>query len=82
MGGNRASDATGNPAPNQISLAKSLLIIGAATALGFLIGDSPTPDKEDEPFGESQSRQEPMQTQLKLLLRASSFTVSSRCFQR
>jgi membrane protein len=65
MGGNRASDATGNPAPNQISLAKSLLIIGAATALGFLIGDSPTPDKEDEPFGESQSRQEPMQTQLK-----------------
>src|SRR5260370_33609064 len=65
MGGNRASDATGNPAPNQISLAKSLLIIGAATALGFLIGDSPTPDKEDEPFGEAQSRQEPMQTQLK-----------------
>jgi len=65
MGGNRVSDATGNPAPNQISLAKSLLIIGAATALGFLIGDSPAPDKEDEPFGESQSRQEPMRTQLK-----------------
>jgi membrane protein len=65
MGGNRASDATGNPGPSQISLAKSLLIIGAATALGFLIGDSPTPDKEDQPFGESQSRQEPMQTQLK-----------------
>jgi hypothetical protein len=64
MGGNRASDA-GNPAPNQISLAKSLLIIGAATALGFLIGDSPTPDKEDKPFGESQSGREPMETQLK-----------------
>jgi len=65
MGGNRASDATGNPGQSQISLAKSLLIIGAATALGFLIGDSPAPDKEDEPFGESQSRQEPMRTQLK-----------------
>jgi hypothetical protein len=65
MGENRASDATGNPAPNQISFAKSLLIIGAAKALGFLIQHSPTPNKGDEPFGESQSRQEPMQTQLK-----------------
>src|SRR5271154_3092092 len=62
MGG--SPDASGNPASAQLSLVKSLLIIGAAGTLGFPIGDPATPDKEDKPFGESQSRQERMQTQL------------------
>jgi membrane protein len=64
MGGNRSYDPSGNPAPAQRSYAKSLLI-GAAGALAFLIGDARKPEKEDEPFGESQSRQEGMQTQFK-----------------
>jgi membrane protein len=65
MGGNRSPDASGNLVPAQLSLAKSLLLIGAAGALAFLIGDPPTPNKEEEPFGESRSRQEQKQTQLK-----------------
>jgi membrane protein len=64
MGGNRSHDPSGNPAPAQLSYVKSLLI-GTAGALAFLIGDPRKPDKEDEPFGESQSRQEGMQTQFK-----------------
>jgi membrane protein len=64
MGGNRSHDPSGNPASAQLSYAKSVLI-GAAGALAFLIGDPRKPEKEAEPFGESQSRQEGMQTQFK-----------------
>jgi membrane protein len=63
MGG--SADASRNRAPNQLSFTKSLLIIGAAGALSFLIGAPATPEKEDQPFGETQSRQERMQTQLR-----------------
>jgi membrane protein len=63
MGG--SADASPNPAPEQPSLAKSLLILGAAAALNFVVGTPATPEKEDQPFGETQSRQERMQTQLK-----------------
>jgi membrane protein len=62
MGGNRSHDPSGNPALAKRSYAKSLLI-GAAGALAFLIGDARKPEKEDEPFGESQSSREGMQTQ-------------------
>jgi membrane protein len=48
----------------QISLAKSLLIIGTAAGLDLVIGNRAAP-VEDEPFGESQSRQEPLQTHLR-----------------
>src|SRR5271170_5296444 len=64
MGGNRSHDPSGNLAPAQLSYAKSLLI-GAAGALAFLIRDPRKPDKEDELFGESQSRQENIQTHFK-----------------
>jgi membrane protein len=64
MGGNRSHDPSGNTAPAQRSYAKSLLI-GAAGALAFLIGDPRKPDKEDRPFGESQSSQERTQTHFK-----------------
>jgi membrane protein len=60
MGGNRPHDPSATLARH--SYAKSLLI-GAAGTLAFLIGDPRKPDKEDEPFGESQSRQEGMRTQ-------------------
>jgi membrane protein len=62
MGG--SAKASCSRAPDQLSFAKSLLIIGAAGALTFLIGGPATPEKEDQPFGEAQSRQERMQTQL------------------
>jgi hypothetical protein len=63
MGG--SADASRNRAPDQLSFARSLLIIGAAGALNFLIGAPATPEKGDQPFGETQSRQERMQTQLR-----------------
>jgi membrane protein len=62
MGGNPSHDPSGNPALAKRSYAKSLLI-GAAGALAFLIGDPREPDKEDEPFGGPQSSREGMQTQ-------------------
>jgi membrane protein len=61
-----SADASPDPAPEQPSLAKSLLILGAAATLNnFVAGAPATPEKEDQPFGETQSRQERMQTQLK-----------------
>jgi hypothetical protein len=42
-----------NRAPDQLSFAKSLVIIGAAGALNFLIGAPATPEKGDQPFGEA-----------------------------
>ena len=63
MGG--STDASRNRAPDQLSFAKSLLILGSAKALNFLIGAPVTRRKEDQPFGETQSRQERMQTQLR-----------------
>jgi membrane protein len=65
MGGNPSFDYSRPPVRPELSFAKSLVIIGAAEALRFLIGDPATPDTGDEPFGESQSHQERMQTQLK-----------------
>jgi membrane protein len=62
MGG--STDASRNRAPDQLSFAKSLLILGSAKALNFLIGAPVTRRKEDQPFGETQSRQEGMRTQL------------------
>src|ERR1700745_2684939 len=64
MGRNLARDTSVNHTPDQPSLAKSLIIIGAAAALDLVIGNPAAP-VEDEPFGESQSRREPMQTQLR-----------------
>jgi membrane protein len=64
MGGNGSHDPPGSPGPAQRSYARSILI-NAAGALAFLIGDPRKPEKEDEPFGESQSGQEGMQTQFK-----------------
>jgi hypothetical protein len=61
-----SQNASGNPVTGQPSIAKSLLILGVAGALGVLIGDSREPAKEDEPFGEPQSRREQMQTQLQI----------------
>ncbi len=63
MGG--SADARRNRVPEQLSFIKSLLIIGAAGVLTFLTGAPATREKEDQPFGEAQSRQEGMQTQLK-----------------
>jgi Virulence factor BrkB len=63
MGG--SADASRERAPDQLSFAKSLLIIGAAGALNFLIGAPATPDKQEQPFGETQSGQERIQTQLR-----------------
>ncbi len=63
MGG--SADARRNRVPEQLSFIKSLLIIGAAGALSFLTGGPATREKEDQPFGEAQGRQEGMQTQLK-----------------
>jgi membrane protein len=62
MGG--SPDARRNRVPDQLSLAKSLLIVGAAGALNFLIGNPTRPEEKDQPFGETQSRQEGMQTQI------------------
>src|SRR5271154_3446590 len=56
-----STDASHNRAPDQLSFAKSLLIIGAAGVLNFLIGAPAASAKEDRPFGESQSGQERMQ---------------------
>jgi len=64
MGGNPSPDPHRNSVKSELSFTKSLLIIGAAEALRLLIGDPGVPDKGDEPFGESQSHQELMQTQL------------------
>jgi membrane protein len=64
MGGDLERDPSGDPTMRQISLAKSLLIIGAAAGLNLVIGNRAAP-VEDEPFGESQSRQEPLQTHLR-----------------
>jgi membrane protein len=62
MGG--SPDARRNRVPDQLSLAKSLLIVGAAGALNFLIGNPTRPEERNQPFGETQSRQEGMQTQI------------------
>jgi hypothetical protein len=48
MGGNGSHDPPGNPAPAQRSYAKSILI-GAAGALAFLIGDPQKPDNLRRP---------------------------------
>jgi membrane protein len=63
MGG--STDASHNRAPDQLSFAKSLLIIGVAGALNFLVPAAATPEKKDQPFGETQSGQERIQTQLR-----------------
>jgi hypothetical protein len=63
MGG--SIDASHNRAPDQLSLTMSFLIIGAAGALNFLIAAPAASSKEERPFGESQSGQERMQTQLR-----------------
>jgi membrane protein len=60
-----SADASRSRAPDQPSFTKSLLIIGAAGALNFLIGAPAAPTKEDRPFGETQSGQERIQTQLR-----------------
>jgi hypothetical protein len=44
MGGNRSPDSFRNPVKPKLSFAKSLLIIGGARALRFLIGDPAMPD--------------------------------------
>jgi hypothetical protein len=63
MSGNRSPDYLRTSVKSELSFTKSLLIVGAARALRFLIGDPTMPDKEDKPFGESQSHQERMQAQ-------------------
>ena len=47
MGGNQSQTLPAIAHRTQLSFAKSLLIIGAAGALNFLIGAPATPEKED-----------------------------------
>jgi membrane protein len=60
-----SADIPRNRAPDQISLTKSLFIIGTAGVLNLLLGPPAASTKEDRPFGETQSGQERTQIQLR-----------------
>jgi len=57
-------NSTENSAPAQISLAKAILIISAASALDLLFREPVARTKDEATFGGSQSRREPLQTHL------------------